>query len=213
MKFLPFFLWSWRKGSRLKKNTGLEIIWMTPSLSPPPLPCSMKHSFGEKATGDRRVTPQESFLYLANCPTGEVGTASASVLHSSVIVGLVIWLTQPWSALRISKQVHTQNHTSQKGEVDSLTSRFESLFWDGTVLARERRDVISWCFWKPSSLLVSCFRAWSWIWFHGPLWNSIGCFHTKSNTKLEVHFQKGFNRRIASPPPRTTVVSLYNTTP
>lgn len=53
------------------------------------------------------MTPENSFLYLANCPTEEVESANASVLHSAIIVGLVIWLTQPCSAHRILKQVHT----------------------------------------------------------------------------------------------------------
>ncbi|CAN0347722.1 unnamed protein product [Ascophyllum nodosum] len=54
---------------------------------------------------NRGLTTQDSPLYLANCPTDEVDSANASVLHSALIVGLIVWLTQPCSALRISKEL------------------------------------------------------------------------------------------------------------
>jgi len=55
--------------------------------------------------GNRRLTTHTSPLYQADCPTEEVDNANASILRNALIVGLVIWFTQPCSARFISKQV------------------------------------------------------------------------------------------------------------
>lgn len=55
--------------------------------------------------GNRRLTTHVSPLYQTDCPTEEVDSANASILRSALIVGLVIWFTQPCSAHFISKQV------------------------------------------------------------------------------------------------------------
>lgn len=53
----------------------------------------------------RRLATRDSLLYEENCPTDEVDIANASILHSAVVVGLVIWMTQPCSAYTISDEV------------------------------------------------------------------------------------------------------------
>eukprot|EP00904_Undaria_pinnatifida_P007066 jgi/Undpi1/348/HiC_scaffold_1.g00344.m1 len=71
---------------------------------------------------NRRLTTQDSPLYQTNCPTGEVDSANASILHSALIIGLVIWFTQPFFARRIYK------HVDRRGAAETLLTSVVGAF-------------------------------------------------------------------------------------
>ncbi|CAN0425852.1 unnamed protein product, partial [Pylaiella littoralis] len=87
-------------------NLLLALVLITVGAAGPKYPGHSGTTDNPVPTWDnRRLTTHVSPLYRADCPTGEVDSANASILRSALIVGLVIWLTQPCSAHCIHKQV------------------------------------------------------------------------------------------------------------
>ncbi|CAM9698378.1 unnamed protein product [Scytosiphon promiscuus] len=104
-------------------NLFLALVLITVGGAGPQYPGHSGTTDNPVSNWSRRLTTQVSPLYQTNCPTEEVDGANASVLRSALIVGLVIWFTQPCSARFISRQVDQGGATAMllTSVVSSLT--------------------------------------------------------------------------------------------